>query len=70
MQIMLTGFLGKTKARDFMGELWTLFMDAQANEYGLPRELIEMKKAELAKKKVGPLLERIYKHLYLSIILI
>lgn len=52
MQIMLTGFLGKTKAREFMGELWILLMDAQLNEFGLPRELIELKKAELAKEKV------------------
>lgn len=52
MQIMLTGFLGKTKARTFMGELWNLLVDAQSSEFGLPRELIEQKKAELAKKKV------------------
>lgn len=53
MQIMLTGFLGKTKARTFMGDLWTSLLDAQASEFGLPRELIEQKKAELAKKKVS-----------------
>lgn len=53
MQIMLTGFLGKTKARTFMGELWTALVDAQASEFGLPRDLIEQKKAEMAKKKVS-----------------
>lgn len=53
MQIMLTGFLGKTKARTFMGELWNLLMDAQTNEYGIPQEMIEQKKAEMAKKKVN-----------------
>jgi hypothetical protein len=53
MQMMLTGFLGKTKARSFMGELWNLLMDAQTNSFGIPQELIEIKKAEMAKKKVG-----------------
>lgn len=52
MQMMLTGFLGKTKAKDFMGDLWLLLLEAQESEYGIPRELIELKKAELARKKV------------------
>lgn len=50
--MMLTGFLGKTKAKDFMGDLWLLLLEAQESEYGIPRELIELKKAELARKKV------------------
>ena len=53
MQIMMTGFLGKTKARSFMGELWNLMIDAQENTHGIPTELIEQKKAELLKKSVS-----------------
>lgn len=53
MQMMLTGFLGKTKAKEFMGDLWLLLLEAQESEYGIPRELIELKKAELARKKVN-----------------
>ena len=52
MQMMLTGFLGKTKSREFMKDLWVILGDAQENEFGIPRELIEMKKAELQKRKV------------------
>ncbi len=36
MQIMMTGFLGKTKARSFMGELWKLMVEAQENFHGIP----------------------------------
>lgn len=50
MQIMMTGFLGKTKARTFMAELWTLLVEAQENGHGIPRELIEMKKSEMQKR--------------------
>jgi serine/arginine repetitive matrix protein 1 len=52
MQMMLTGFLGKTKSRIFMEDLWNTLADAQENEFGIPRELIELKKQELQKKKV------------------
>ena len=52
MQIMMTGFLGKTKARSFMGELWKLMVDAQENVHGIPTELIEQKKLEMQKKTV------------------
>ena len=52
MQMMMTGFLGKTKSRVFMEDLWNILADAQENEFGLPRELIEMKKTEMLKKKV------------------
>ena len=52
MQIMVTGFLGKTKARTFMGELWTLLLESQASVYGIPQELIDLKKAELAQQAV------------------
>jgi serine/arginine repetitive matrix protein 1 len=58
---MMTGFLGKTKAKTFIGELWNLLLEAQSNSYGIPRELIEMKKNELQKKavKIFKLLEKI-----------
>ena len=61
MQIMMTGFLGKTKARSFMGELWKLMVEAQENTHGIPTELIEMKKSELQKKMAS------LKYLYCSI---
>lgn len=51
IQIMMTGFLGKTKARTFMAELWTTLVEAQASPHGIPAELIELKREELMKKK-------------------
>jgi len=53
MQIMLTGFLGKTKAKSFMNDLWILLLEAQQSPYGIPKELVEIKKAELQKKEVS-----------------
>jgi serine/arginine repetitive matrix protein 1 len=53
MQIMLTGFLGKTKAKSFMNDLWILLIEAQESPYGIPKELVEIKKAELQKKEVN-----------------
>lgn len=52
MQMMMTGFLGKTKSREFMEDLWNSLLEAQENEFGIPPELIELKKIELQKKKV------------------
>lgn len=49
MQINMTGFLGKTNARNFMQELWDLLLDAQDNPNGIPTKLIELKKAEMKK---------------------
>jgi hypothetical protein len=51
IQIMMTGFLGKTKARTFMAELWTTLVEAQTSPHGIPAELIELKREELMKKK-------------------
>jgi len=51
MQIMLTGFLGKTKAKAFMSDLWEILTEAQENPHGIPKELIELKKNEILKKK-------------------
>ncbi|KAL1245287.1 Serine/arginine repetitive matrix protein [Trichinella spiralis] len=43
MQINLTGFLNAKKAREFMGELWDLLIDAQNSECGIPQTLINAK---------------------------
>ena len=52
IQINLTGFLGGSKARIFVGELWSLLASAQSAPDGIPPELVEMKKNELQKSKV------------------
>ncbi len=52
MQINLTGFLGGSKARLFIGELWNLLASAQSSPDGIPAELVEMKKKEILKAKV------------------
>jgi serine/arginine repetitive matrix protein 1 len=52
MQINLTGFLGGSKARLFIGELWTILANAQSSPDGIPAELVEMKKKEMLKRKV------------------
>jgi serine/arginine repetitive matrix protein 1 len=52
MQINLTGFLGGSKARLFIGELWGILASAQTAPDGIPAELVEMKKKELLKAKV------------------
>jgi serine/arginine repetitive matrix protein 1 len=51
MQINLTGFLGGSKARLFIGELWKLLASAQTSPDGIPLELVEMKKKELLKRQ-------------------
>ena len=53
MQINLTGFLGGSKARLFIGELWNLLASAQSSPDGIPAELVEMKKKYLQKQKVN-----------------
>ncbi len=53
MQIMLTGFLGKNKAKIFMTDLWNLLISAQESDKGIPDELIELKKQELKKEEVS-----------------
>jgi hypothetical protein len=52
MQIMLTGFLGKTRAKTFMTDLIDLLTGAMESPDGIPNELVELKKLELQKKKV------------------
>jgi len=51
IQIMMTGFLGKTKARTFIGDLWDTLVQAQESPHGIPVELIELKRSQLIKKK-------------------
>ena len=48
----MTGFLGKTKARTFIGDLWDTLVQAQESPHGIPVELIELKRSQLIKKKV------------------
>lgn len=52
MQINLTGFLGGSKARLFIGELWNILASAQSSPDGIPPEFVEMKKKELLKRQV------------------
>ncbi len=53
MQINLTGFLGGSKARTFIGELWNLLASAQTSPDGIPAELVEMHKKKMLKAKVN-----------------
>ena len=48
-QLDLVGFLGEGDAAAFASELWTLLIDAQTGTGGIPRRLLEAKKAEMAK---------------------
>lgn len=56
IQINLTGFLQGKNAREFMAELWALLISAQENPAGIPDSLLDLKKEELAKKKVNTIL--------------
>ncbi|CAD5208806.1 unnamed protein product [Bursaphelenchus xylophilus] len=47
LQINLTGFLNAKRAREFMGELWQMIIEAQNSEDGIPSSLIEKKMEEL-----------------------
>ena len=51
LQLDLTGFLEK-QAGVFVEELWTLLVDAQGNEHGVPSVFVEKKKQELAATKL------------------
>eukprot|EP00467_Chlorarachnion_reptans_P014374 CAMPEP_0114492892 /NCGR_PEP_ID=MMETSP0109-20121206/3810_1 /TAXON_ID=29199 /ORGANISM="Chlorarachnion reptans, Strain CCCM449" /LENGTH=220 /DNA_ID=CAMNT_0001669791 /DNA_START=14 /DNA_END=676 /DNA_ORIENTATION=- len=49
MQIQLTGFLeGKTKG--FMAELWPMLVSASRNPTGIPKDILDAKKAEILAK--------------------
>ena len=52
LQISLTGFLDKDAA-PFCAALWKLCLSAQQSPHGVPKELLEAKKAELAQAKVS-----------------
>lgn len=49
MQINLTGFLNAKRAREFLGELWQLMIDAQNTDDGIPPSLIALKMQQLKK---------------------
>ncbi|CAF0979119.1 unnamed protein product [Adineta ricciae] len=61
MQINLTGFLGGSKARLFIGELWKFLASAQVSPDGIPAELVEMKKQELLRRQEDDRLREIRK---------
>jgi len=50
-QLQLATMLGKTKAAKLVTELWTLLVDAQKSERGIPTEFIEKKKQELLERE-------------------
>lgn len=58
MQIQLTGFLDKDTA-GFCKELWGLCLSAQESPQGVPKELLEAKKAELLQEKVQLLAQQL-----------
>lgn len=60
MQINLTGFLQSKNSMEFMAELWALLISAQENPTGIPESLIDLKREELAKKKVIIFLNLLY----------
>ncbi|KAL8734774.1 MAG: hypothetical protein Q9181_003059 [Wetmoreana brouardii] len=51
LQIQLTGFLDKDTPK-FCKDLWTLCLSAQSSPQGVPKELLEAKKAELIQEKI------------------
>ena len=53
-QLDLEGFLGVSDAAAFAEELWDLMIDAQSQPQGIPKVLLEKKKAEMAKAKAAP----------------
>ncbi|VDN51245.1 unnamed protein product [Dracunculus medinensis] len=50
MQINLTGFLNARCAREFMGELWSMLLEAQNSDDGIPVSLVEQKMKEIQEK--------------------
>uniref|UniRef100_A0AAF5Q0J1 PWI domain-containing protein n=1 Tax=Wuchereria bancrofti TaxID=6293 RepID=A0AAF5Q0J1_WUCBA len=50
MQINLTGFLNARRAREFMGELWSMLIEAQSSDDGIPTSLVEKKMKEIQEK--------------------
>eukprot|EP01026_Neomeris_dumetosa_P008705 TRINITY_DN1281_c0_g3_i1.p1 TRINITY_DN1281_c0_g3~~TRINITY_DN1281_c0_g3_i1.p1 ORF type:complete len:494 (-),score=79.48 TRINITY_DN1281_c0_g3_i1:480-1961(-) len=50
LQIYLTGFLEKNTSL-FMKELWTLLIEAQQSEHGIPQQLLDLKAEELRQKQ-------------------
>ena len=52
-QLDLVGFLGDEQAAKFATELWEMMLDAQSQPRGIPRVLIEQKKAEIEAQKAA-----------------
>ncbi len=52
-QLDLAGFLGEDEAAKFASELWNMMLDGQNQPRGIPKILIEQKKAEIAAQKAA-----------------
>ncbi|KAF2204207.1 PWI domain-containing protein, partial [Delitschia confertaspora ATCC 74209] len=52
LQHHMTGFLGQEPCAKFCKELWNLMLSAQDSPQGVPKELLEAKKAEMKQEKV------------------
>mmetsp|Transcript_62996 Transcript_62996/g.150050 ORF Transcript_62996/g.150050 Transcript_62996/m.150050 type:complete len:199 (-) Transcript_62996:111-707(-) len=50
LQVEMSGFL-ETKAQAFCSELWKYLLSAQQSPVGVPKEFVDLKKAELKEKK-------------------
>eukprot|EP00815_Leptocylindrus_aporus_P011842 CAMPEP_0116052448 /NCGR_PEP_ID=MMETSP0322-20121206/1581_1 /TAXON_ID=163516 /ORGANISM="Leptocylindrus danicus var. apora, Strain B651" /LENGTH=325 /DNA_ID=CAMNT_0003535389 /DNA_START=37 /DNA_END=1014 /DNA_ORIENTATION=- len=53
-QLDLEGFLGAEESAAFSAELWELMVDAQSQSQGIPKKLLEQKKAEIAASSNPP----------------
>ncbi len=52
-QLDLAGFLGDDEAANFASQLWDMMLDGQTQPRGIPKILIEQKKAEIAAQKAA-----------------
>jgi len=53
-QLDLEGFLGAEESAAFSAELWELMVDAQSQSQGIPKKLLDQKKAEIAASSNPP----------------
>ncbi|KAF7636529.1 PWI domain-containing protein [Meloidogyne graminicola] len=60
IQINLAGFLNAKRAREFMGELWQMFVEAQNSPEGIPSSLVEKKVMELKIASASKPVEQTY----------
>jgi len=60
MQINLTGFLNARRSREFMGELWSILVEAQSSPNGIPPSMVEKKVQELKAAAINKQKEQPY----------